>query len=181
MVFKSDDAWSFSGLTPKIPPLGSMLNFDADVKNMTARHQYENRWRGTVGVRFQVRQAPGTPGSTKGKSWTWWPNTFFVGEPNSAGVGSGPRFFSTPPPGRIPGSTNQDLWHPDKRNQISYKTTQSSQKHHLKVAHTMVSIDRVTTPFEEETLVIRFRSMCAAGFLLRKRVRVKNPRSFLNV
>ncbi len=26
------DAWSFSGLTSKIPLLGSMLNFDADVK-----------------------------------------------------------------------------------------------------------------------------------------------------
>ncbi len=33
------DAWSFSGLTSKIPPLGSMLNFDADVKKKIARHQ----------------------------------------------------------------------------------------------------------------------------------------------
>ena len=32
------DARSFSGPTSKIPPLGSMLNFDADVKTMTARH-----------------------------------------------------------------------------------------------------------------------------------------------
>ncbi len=31
------------GLTSKIPPLGSMLHFDADVKNKTtARHQCEN-------------------------------------------------------------------------------------------------------------------------------------------
>ncbi len=31
-VFTLGDARSFSGLTSKIPPLGSMLNFDADVK-----------------------------------------------------------------------------------------------------------------------------------------------------
>ncbi len=31
-VFTLSDARSFSGLTSKIPPLGSMLNFDADVK-----------------------------------------------------------------------------------------------------------------------------------------------------
>ncbi len=35
-VFTLGDAWSFSGLTSKIPPLGSMLNFDADVKNVRA-------------------------------------------------------------------------------------------------------------------------------------------------
>ncbi len=33
------DARAFSELTSKIPPLGSMLNFDADVKKTTARHQ----------------------------------------------------------------------------------------------------------------------------------------------
>ncbi len=33
---------SFFGLTSKIPPLGSVLNFDVDVKNTTARHQFEN-------------------------------------------------------------------------------------------------------------------------------------------
>ncbi len=33
----------FFGLTSKFPPLGSMLNFDADVKNTTMRHQCENR------------------------------------------------------------------------------------------------------------------------------------------
>ncbi len=42
-VFTSRDARSFSALTSKLPPLGSMLNFDADVKKMTARHQCENR------------------------------------------------------------------------------------------------------------------------------------------
>ncbi len=31
-VFTSDDARSFPELTSKIPPLGSMLNFDADDK-----------------------------------------------------------------------------------------------------------------------------------------------------
>ncbi len=31
----------FVGLTSKIPPLGSMLNFDADVKKTTVRHQCE--------------------------------------------------------------------------------------------------------------------------------------------
>ncbi len=41
-VFALGDAQSFSGLTSKIPPLGSMLNFDADVKNTTARYQCEN-------------------------------------------------------------------------------------------------------------------------------------------
>ncbi len=41
-VFTQGDARSFFGLTSKISPLGSMLNFDADVKKMTARHQYEN-------------------------------------------------------------------------------------------------------------------------------------------
>ena len=38
-VFILGDAWSFSELTLKIQPLGSILNFDADVKNTTARHQ----------------------------------------------------------------------------------------------------------------------------------------------
>ncbi len=37
------DPWSFSGLTSKIPPLSSILKFDADVKETTARHQCENR------------------------------------------------------------------------------------------------------------------------------------------
>ncbi len=32
-VFTLGDARSFSGLMSKIPPLGSMLNFDTDVKN----------------------------------------------------------------------------------------------------------------------------------------------------
>ncbi len=32
VVFTLGDARSFSGLTSKIPPLGRMLNFDADVK-----------------------------------------------------------------------------------------------------------------------------------------------------
>ncbi len=43
-VFTLSDARSFSGLTSKIPPLSSMLNFDTDVKNSTARHQCENRY-----------------------------------------------------------------------------------------------------------------------------------------
>ena len=34
----------FLGLTSKVAPLDSMLNFDADVKNTTARHQCENRF-----------------------------------------------------------------------------------------------------------------------------------------
>ncbi len=36
------DAWSFYGLTSNIPPLGSTLNFDADVKKTTTPHQCEN-------------------------------------------------------------------------------------------------------------------------------------------
>ncbi len=36
------DALSFFGLTSKVQPLGSMLNFDADVKKTTARHQCNN-------------------------------------------------------------------------------------------------------------------------------------------
>ncbi len=48
-VFTLGDARSFFGLTSKIPPLGSTVNFDADVKEMTARHQCGNRlnhaWR----------------------------------------------------------------------------------------------------------------------------------------
>ncbi len=40
-VFALGDARSFSALTSKIPPLGSMQNFDADVKKTTARHQCE--------------------------------------------------------------------------------------------------------------------------------------------
>ncbi len=41
-VFTLDDARSCLGLTSKISPLGSTLNFDADVKITTARHQCEN-------------------------------------------------------------------------------------------------------------------------------------------
>ncbi len=41
-VFTLGDARLFFGLASKIPPLGSMLNFDADVKKTTARHQCEN-------------------------------------------------------------------------------------------------------------------------------------------
>ncbi len=41
-VFKLGDARSFSGLTSKIQPSGSLLNFDADVNNATARQQCEN-------------------------------------------------------------------------------------------------------------------------------------------
>ena len=37
-VFTLGDAISFSALTSKIQPLGSMFNFDADVKNTTARY-----------------------------------------------------------------------------------------------------------------------------------------------
>ncbi len=44
-VFTLGDARSFFGPTSKIPPSGSMLNFDADVKNTSVRHQYENRLR----------------------------------------------------------------------------------------------------------------------------------------
>ena len=47
-VFTLGDAWSFSGLTFKIPPLGLMLTFDADVK--TARHQSENRIQCETGL-----------------------------------------------------------------------------------------------------------------------------------
>ncbi len=36
------DARSFFGLTSKIPPSGSMLNFDANVKKRTVHHQCEN-------------------------------------------------------------------------------------------------------------------------------------------
>ncbi len=42
-VFTLGDAQSLQGLTSKIPALGWMLNFDADVKKMTARHQCESR------------------------------------------------------------------------------------------------------------------------------------------
>ncbi len=41
-VFILDDAFVF-GLTSKIPPLRSMLNFAADVKMTPARHQREKR------------------------------------------------------------------------------------------------------------------------------------------
>ncbi len=41
-VFMSGDVLSLCGLTSKILPLDSMLNFDADVKKITARHQCEN-------------------------------------------------------------------------------------------------------------------------------------------
>ncbi len=37
-VFTLGDARSFSALTSKITPLGSMFNFDADVKKTTACH-----------------------------------------------------------------------------------------------------------------------------------------------
>ncbi len=43
-VFTLGDALSFSGLTSTIPPLGSMFNFDADVKKTTAGRQCENRF-----------------------------------------------------------------------------------------------------------------------------------------
>ncbi len=36
-VFTLGDTWSFSGLTSKIPPQGSMLNFDADVNKNRPR------------------------------------------------------------------------------------------------------------------------------------------------
>ncbi len=41
-VFTLGDARSFSGLTSKIPPLGSVLKFDTDVKKTTARQQCKN-------------------------------------------------------------------------------------------------------------------------------------------
>ncbi len=44
-LFTLGDARSSSGLTSKIPPLGSMLHFDADVKKTSARQQCENRLR----------------------------------------------------------------------------------------------------------------------------------------
>ncbi len=44
-VFTSGDARSLSGLTSKVLPLGSMFNFDADIKRTTARHQCENNFR----------------------------------------------------------------------------------------------------------------------------------------
>ncbi len=37
-VFTLGDARSFLALTSKIPPLGSVLNFDAGVKKTTTRH-----------------------------------------------------------------------------------------------------------------------------------------------
>ncbi len=43
VVFTLGDAWTFSGSTSKMSRLGSMLNFDADVKKTTARHQCETR------------------------------------------------------------------------------------------------------------------------------------------
>ncbi len=42
-VFTLDDTWSFLGLTSKIPLLGAMVTFDADVKMMTTRHLCEKR------------------------------------------------------------------------------------------------------------------------------------------
>ncbi len=46
----------FFRLTSEIPPLCSMLNFDADVKNTTARHQCENRYsRDSGGIPLTVR------------------------------------------------------------------------------------------------------------------------------
>ncbi len=54
-VFILGGAWSFSGLTSKIPPLGSMKNFDPDVKNTTRRHQCENHLtRGIFDVDVKV-------------------------------------------------------------------------------------------------------------------------------
>ncbi len=47
VVFTLGDARSFSGLTSKIPPLGSMLSFDADVKKTSARHQVKSASRVT--------------------------------------------------------------------------------------------------------------------------------------
>ncbi len=41
-VFTLGDTRSFFGLASKIPPLGSMLNFDVDVKKTTGRHQCEH-------------------------------------------------------------------------------------------------------------------------------------------
>ena len=49
-IFTLGDARWFSGLTSKNPPLGSMLNFDADVKKTTARHQRENPYSQSQGV-----------------------------------------------------------------------------------------------------------------------------------
>ena len=52
-------------LASKIPPLGSMLKFDADVKNSTARHQCENRqWENLffVGTVVVVVGGVGPPG-----------------------------------------------------------------------------------------------------------------------
>ncbi len=49
-VFTLSDARSFSGLTSKISPLGSMLNFEANVKKTTALQQCENPNRCTVDI-----------------------------------------------------------------------------------------------------------------------------------
>ncbi len=45
--FHIGDARACFALTSKIPPLGLTLNFDADVKKTTARHQCENCWFNT--------------------------------------------------------------------------------------------------------------------------------------
>ncbi len=44
----------FVGLTSKIPSLGSMVNFDADVKKTTAHHQRDNRLHEAVGKRIAI-------------------------------------------------------------------------------------------------------------------------------
>ncbi len=57
-VFTLGDARSFFflGSTSKISSLGSMLNFDADVKETTARHQCENpSTRRKFGLRRKIR------------------------------------------------------------------------------------------------------------------------------
>ncbi len=52
------DALSLCGLTSKISPLGSMVNFDADVKEMTARPQCEDHFCHCWNVRASHRNAP---------------------------------------------------------------------------------------------------------------------------
>ncbi len=48
----------FSGLTSKFSPLGSMLNFDADVKKTSERHQRENRLSSSKLTHFSPRPSP---------------------------------------------------------------------------------------------------------------------------
>ncbi len=47
-VFILGDARSFFAVASKIPPLGPMLNFDADVIETTSRHQRKNRLRSSA-------------------------------------------------------------------------------------------------------------------------------------